>query len=355
MLAAVLHGAHDLRIEQIRKPSPARNEVLVQVAYTGICGSDVPRVLQGTVKSFPLVPGHEFSGYVVEVGVDVNRDLLGRLVGGVPLIPCHACERCLKGDYALCSRYSFMGSRQQGSMAEFIAVPAINVLPLDEAVGEVRGAFLEPAAVAVHAIEMLDPIPDSYVAVVGAGTIGILLAQALSAYRTKTVVCFNRSAARLATAEASGLRNLVLTSEENWVDKAGSITDGKLFDYVFDVVGSSGTIADSLKIAAPHAQVCVVGTPKEPPQFTVQQWEQLNRKELTLKGSWMSYSAPWPGKEWKIANKLFKADALRIHSSMIDSVYPLAAVNEAFERYSNPPSVKGKLLINCNDSKDSSD
>lgn len=345
MLAAVLNKPGKIIPQEIKKPSLQTGEVLVQVFYSGICGSDVPRVLEGRVRSFPLVVGHEFSGVVTEVGPHANQSLQGKRVAGIPLIPCHNCKQCAEGNFALCPDYTFIGSRRQGSLAQYIAVPQENVFVLDDTISNLTAAFFEPATVALHALATLDVTPASRVAVIGMGTIGILAAQALSAEVTLPVVGLNRSQQRLDIAKKSGVNNLVLTSQEDWLQKADDFTEGKGFTQVIDAVGTAATITQAFALAAPKAQISFIGTPKEKVHFSSVEWENINRKELTLKGSWMSYSNPWPGEEWEKTSHYFQEGIFTIHEAMIDRIYPLSEAEKAFARFSAPTQVAGKILV----------
>ena len=117
MKAGVVHAPFDIRYEDIEKPKPKDGEVLVKVKYTGICGSDLPRVNGTACHYYPNVLGHEFSGTVEEVGGGVKSVRPGNRVAGIPLIPCMKCGDCLKGDYSLCKNYTFIGSSRFGSFA----------------------------------------------------------------------------------------------------------------------------------------------------------------------------------------------------------------------------------------------
>ena len=123
MKAGVVHAKNDIRYEEIEKPQPKKGQVLIKVKYTGICGSDVPRVNGDACHFFPNVLGHEFSGTIEEVGEGVTILKKGDRVAGVPLVPCMECEDCQKGNYSLCKHYSFIGSREFGSFAEYVTVP----------------------------------------------------------------------------------------------------------------------------------------------------------------------------------------------------------------------------------------
>jgi L-iditol 2-dehydrogenase len=326
-------------------PIPQEGEVVVKIHYTGVCGSDVPRVLKGAVHSFPQTLGHEASGVVYQVGAGVDPNLISTRVSVLPLVPCGECDDCQAGHFSLCKHYSFIGSRRPGTMAEYVAIPAENIFPLGDDVSDLEAAFFEPASIGVHGIELAHFPEGANAIVIGAGTIGILTAQELLGYGASRVVVSNRSASRLEQAAHVGLKLLVDTSEENWQDKAFTLNENREFDYVFDTAGTPATIIDSLEVAANRGTVCFIGTPKSPVSFTVQQWELINRKELTVTGAWMSYSNPWPGIEWEKVNEFFDRGIMKIDPSMIDQIYNLSDIAEAFERFESTRKVHGKIVI----------
>ena len=130
MKAGILFATDDIRYVDTDLPEVTSGSVRVKVKACGICGSDIPRVLKGTVHSFPLILGHEFSGVIDAVADDVNAFVPGDHVCGIPLIPCFQCEDCKNGNYSLCKHYSFIGSRQAGAIAEYVTVPAGNILKM---------------------------------------------------------------------------------------------------------------------------------------------------------------------------------------------------------------------------------
>ena len=153
MKAGVVHAPKDIRYEDIKKPVPGKGQVLIQVKYTGICGSDVPRVNGNACHFYPNVLGHEFSGTVAELGEGVTALQKGDRVAGVPLVPCMQCEDCQRGNYSLCKHYSFIGSREFGSFAEYVVIPENNAVKFEDAVSFEQGAFFEPATVALHGLQ----------------------------------------------------------------------------------------------------------------------------------------------------------------------------------------------------------
>ena len=132
MKAWVLNKVGEIKFEEVDRPVPKEGEVLLRVRAAGICGSDIPRVYQTGAHRMPLIPGHEFSGAVEEVGLGVDPKWGGKAVGVFPLIPCRKCEPCKAGHFELCRSYDYVGSRRDGAFAEFVTVPAANLLELPD-------------------------------------------------------------------------------------------------------------------------------------------------------------------------------------------------------------------------------
>lgn len=345
MKAGVVHAKNDIRYEDIEKPTPKPGEVLIKVAWTGICGSDIPRVNGDACHFFPNVLGHEFSGVVEKVGEGVESLKPGDRVAGVPLVPCMECEDCLKGDYSLCKHYSFIGSRQYGSFAEYVVVPERNAVKFEEEVTFEQGAFFEPATVALHGLRRLDYKGGKNVAILGGGTVGMFTAQFAKIFGAKKVVVFDILDERLELAASLGDIEGINTMKEGWKEEAMKKTDGKGFDYVYETAGNTITMKMAFDIIANKGQACFIGTPTKELSFTVDEWEQINRKEFILTGSWMSYSAPFPGDEWKLVAHYFKTGQLKFSDSFIYRKMPLSQIDEAFELFKTPGQVKGKILI----------
>ena len=345
MKAGVVHAREDLRCEDIEKPAAGPGQVLVKVKYTGICGSDIPRVNGDACHFFPNVLGHEFSGTIAEVGEGVTSVAPGQRVAGVPLVPCMKCDDCLKGNYALCKKYSFIGSREFGSFAEYVVVPEKNVVPFEDSVSFEQGAFFEPATVALHGLQRVPYEGGKKVAILGGGTIGLFVMQWAKIFGAAEAVVFDIEPTRLELGKRLGATAGINTLEPDFMDQAMKLTNGKGFDYVFETAGNTITMKMAFKLAGNKANVCFVGTPTRDLSFTVEEWENMNRKEFTLTGSWMSYSAPFPGKEWELVAHYFKTGDLKFDESFIFKKVPLCQIADAFEWYKTPGTVKGKILI----------
>lgn len=345
MKAGVIHAREDLRFEDIEKPVPGEGQVLIKVKYTGICGSDIPRVNGDACHFFPNVLGHEFSGTVEEVGEGVSSLKAGDRVAGVPLVPCMKCEDCQKGNYSLCKNYSFIGSREFGSFAEYVVVPEKNAVKFEDEVSFEQGAFFEPATVALHGLKRVPYEGGKTVAVLGGGTIGMFVMQWAKIFGAAEAVVFDIEPSRLELGKRLGATAGINTLDKDFMDQAMELTEGRGFDYVFETAGNTITMKMAFELAANKANVCFVGTPTRDLSFSVKEWENMNRKEFTLTGSWMSYSAPFPGQEWKAVAHYFNTGDLKFDESFIYKKVPLENIAEAFEWYKTPGTVKGKILI----------
>lgn len=345
MKAGVVHGIEDIRYEDIETPKVEPGKVLVKIKYTGICGSDIPRVNQGTAHYTPIVLGHEFSGTIAEVGEGVTSVKPGDRVAGIPLVPCMKCEDCQKGNYSLCKHYDFIGSHSFGSYAEYVAVPEKNVVKFSDDVSFEQGAFFEPATVALHGLERTGYQGGKTVAILGGGTIGLLTMQWAKIFGAKKIVVFDIAEERLELAKRLGADAGINTLKENFMADAKALTDGKGYDYVFETAGNTITMKMAFELAANKAEICFIGTPTKELSFTVKEWENMNRKEFKLTGSWMSYSAPFPGHEWDLVAHYFATGDLKLDESFIFKTIPLSQIDTAFAMFKTPGTVKGKILI----------
>lgn len=293
MKAWVLHGVGDIRFEEVETPQPADGEVLVAVRAAGICGSDIPRIYQTGAHVQPLIPGHEFAGQVVGTGRNVSADWQNRRVGIFPLIPCKNCVSCQKQHYELCRSYSYLGSRRNGGFAEYVTVPAWNLIALPDAVSYEQAAMMEPMAVAVHAMRSAlagDADRSKSIAVCGLGTIGMLLVLFLiEAGYTKIYVMGNKASQRsMAAAAGVPLENIYQDRNICARDWLMAQTKGAGADVFFECVGKTETISDALLCTAPNGIVQLVGNPASDIGLDQNTYWKILRGQLTVKGSWNS-------------------------------------------------------------------
>lgn len=346
MKAVVCYGENIIKYENIEEPNIQADLVKIRIKACGICGSDILRAIGKSAHHYPIVLGHEFCGTVEEVGNNVVHVKQGDIVTVAPLLPCYTCEDCKNGNFSLCSNYSFIGSRQQGAMADKIVVQKENVIKLHKDISYKKGALFEVSTVALHALFQSNYQPNGTVAIIGGGTIGVFMLQWAKILGAKKVVVFGRDKKHLELSKKLGADEIISTLDDNFKELALKSTDNKGFDFVFETAGTVITIKYCLELVKKKGKVCLVGTPTKDMNFTVKEWEQINRKEIFLTGSWMSYSAQFPGKEWEMTKEYFKNGKLKFEDEIFYQILPMKDAQLAFNMFKEDRSkVKGRILL----------
>jgi L-iditol 2-dehydrogenase len=346
MKAAVLYGDNDLRYEDWKKPEAGAGEVLVKVKESGLCGSDIPRTIHGGAHFYPIVLGHEFSGEIVGLGEGVTQRAMGDRIACVPLIPDRSDPQSQKGNYSLSKGYKFIGSRIQGGWAEYVSMPWENAVVLPDSVSYTEGAFFEPITVALHALNIMKFEGGRDVAITGMGTIGLLALQCVRAMGARKITVFDIDSSRLNLAKELGADLCLNTMDEGFKEEALAFTGGVGYEVCLETGGVPITEILCLDLAAPKGTVMFIGTPHKPVTLQPHEFEYINRKEIIVTGSWMNYSAPFPGWEWDMANYLFSNNKVRTEK-LIDRKIPLSQASTAVADLLKPGAVKGKILFQC--------
>ena len=164
-------------------------------------------------------------------------------------------------------------------------------------------------------------------------------------FGAKKVVVFDISDERLDLALRLWADEVINTTKESYMEQALAITKGKGYAYVFETAGQVPTMHMAFELAANKAHVCFIGTPHVDLTFTPAMWENMNRKEFKLTGSWMSYSSPFPGKEWELTAHYFATGLLKFDPGFIYKKMPMSQAQEAFQMFKTPGLVKGKVLL----------
>lgn len=286
MKAYRLHGIDDLRYEDADFPVLEQNWVLVEVMAAGICGSDIPRIFKTGTYHFPTIPGHEFSGIVRKAeGRDAGK-WIGRRVGVFPLIPCGKCESCRNEDYEMCTEYSYLGSRRDGGFAEYVSVPARNLIEIPNGIGFSEAAMLEPMAVALHAIEKLQG--KNTVAIWGLGPIGLLMAQWARRNGFKKIFLIGNKEAQIAKANQLGFFEVCNVMTGNPVEWIMERTDGSGVENAVEGVGRNETLLSCVQSLRPKGKLVLVGNPAGDLEMPKEIYWKILRKQLILEGTWNS-------------------------------------------------------------------
>lgn len=300
MKACVLHAIGDLRLEDRPTPMPQKGCVLIRVAACGVCGSDIPRVFKKGTYRFPLIPGHEFSGIVEAIGAGVDASWKGKRVAAFPLVPCRKCAPCQIGAYAQCAEYDYLGSRCDGAFAEYVTVPADNLLSVPAEVSMEEAAMVEPAAVAAHALSRAGIQLGDNVLIFGAGPIGLMLGKWAQAWGAAKVLMVDIDVGKLRFARAQGFLHLLDANQggvEEWVRKK----TGRGADVVIEGSGSPVAFEQCMASARPFGAVVLMGNPDGAMTLSQTAYWAVLRKELRVLGTWNSSFAELPHNEWKLA------------------------------------------------------
>ena len=327
MRAARLHGIRDLRLEDLPRPTPGPDQVLLKVASVGICGSDVHYYLEGRigdqVVTAPIIMGHEFSAWVAELGAGVDGLEIGQLVAVEPAISCGECELCRRGHPNLCPNVRFCGTPPvDGVFAEYTVMPAKNCFPLPPELGPAEGAMLEPLGVAIHAVDLAHLRPGCTVAVLGAGPIGLLIAAVARAAGTSEIymtepLAYRRQFALDYVADAA-----LNPDDTDVVAEIMRLTGGRGVDVAFEAAGASETPDQAAAVVRPGGKVIVAGIPADDTMtFTA---STTRHKGLTIKlVRRMKHTYPR-------AIRLVQTGMVDV-KPLATHVFPLERIAEAFE------------------------
>lgn len=344
MKSVVIHAEGSVRVEE--RPVPqiqAADDVLVRIVCSGLCGSDIPRIFAKGAHYYPITLGHEFSGHVEACGADVKDLQAGDAVACIPLLPCFSCPECEKGYYSLCKQYQFVGSRKDGGNAEYIVVKRANLFRLPAEMAIEDGAFIEPVTVGLHAFHLASGCKGKNVVIVGAGTIGLLAMQCALALGAKSVTAIDINDDKLALATSLGATQVFNSRALSVDDILNALRDSRFDQLVLETAGTPQTVSLAIDIAGPHAQIALVGTLHHDLNLPVATFGKILRKELTLLGSWMNYSAPWPGEEWETAVRLLTGKKLQLEP-LIAHIGDSESFAQAVQALNGAP-MQGKIML----------
>jgi L-iditol 2-dehydrogenase len=338
MKALLLSQYRHLELAEVAEPRPGRGEVLVRVAACGICGSDVHGYDGSSGRRIPpIVMGHEAAGTVARTGEGVHSFSEGDRVTFDSTIYCGECGNCLRGDVNLCGRREVLGVscgdyRRAGAFAEFVVVPAHIIHRIPENLSFQEAALLEAVAVALHAVSLVPIAPDSTALVVGAGTIGLLLQQALRVARCSRIFVADIDATRLALSRKLGATE---TLSGNVSEQIAQLTGGIGVDLAVEAVGRTEAVNVAIDSVRKGGSVILVGNIS--PEITLPLQKVVSR-QLRLQGSCASAG------EYPKAIELVSSGKIQV-KPLITAVAPLAEGPQWFERlYGHEPNLMKVVL-----------
>lgn len=269
MQAAVLHGVHDLRVEEVQAPGrPGPNEARIQINKVGICGSDVHYWEHGRIGDFvveaPMILGHECAGTVIEVGANVHDLKAGDRVAiepGVPRLSTPLSHYYMKrGEYNLCPDIFFFATPpDHGSFCDYVNHPADFCFKLPDNVSLEEGAMIEPLSTGIYASRVAPIVMGDTVAITGAGPIGLMNMLAAKAAGAANVLISDVVPARLEVAQQIGATRIIAGSADELKEAARELTNGRGADVCIEAAGHPSAINACIAASRPGGTVVLIG------------------------------------------------------------------------------------------------
>lgn len=348
MRAAVFHGPHDVRIEELEQPRPRAGEVLLRVLRSGMCGTDATEWKAGP-KTFPLdrphpvtghagpmVFGHEFVGEVVQQGEGATTPL-GAVVASGAGVSCGRCDRCLQGRTNLCRSYYTLGLNTTGGMAEFVAVPESTLVPVPDGLSLDAAGLAQPVAVGLHGARRAGARDGDRVVLIGAGAIGTFLLTGLRSLVDVDLTVVDFPGPRLERAQRLGADRVVGAGPAA-TEQVRDLVGPPGADVVIEASGAPGQLAAALAMVRPGGTILQVGLPAGPQEVDV--WSLVMR-EITVQTTLAHVCGA------DLAPALDILATTPLASELLEGVFPLGRLPEQLDRLASG-QLEGKVLIDPN-------
>ena len=321
MKAAVLYGVKDIRIEEWADPKIADDEVLIRIVACGICPSDL-RIYIGLrePRKFPIVLGHEWVGYVVNVGDKVRSFKEGDRVVADWRVVCGRCYYCRRGIFNYC--LNLQVNRVQGGFCEYGKAPESNLRIIPSKVAYEEAIFTEPLACCINGITRSNINPGDDVVIIGAGPIGLMHLQ-LAKHLGARVIVSDPIKDRLKVAKNLGADEVVCPAEEDPVDRVKSLTDGRGATAVIVAVGGGAPVKQAIDMAATCGVVNIFAGTYPSTEIPLDP-NLIHYKQLTLTGS-----RDFTPHHFTTALKLMELGIVKV-KPLISHILPLEKIDEGF-------------------------
>lgn len=259
MLQQVMTAPGEIEFREVAIPEIKANQVKIKIRKIGICGSDI-HVYHGKhpFTTYPVTQGHEVSGEIVELGKEVKDLRIGQKVTIQPQVVCGKCHPCRHGKYNLCEELKVMGFQTTGVASQYFVTENSKVTPLPEEMSDDEGAMIEPLAVAVHAVNRAGDVKGLKIAVLGAGPIGNLVAQAAKGMGAESVLITDISDIRLEKAKECGVTYTANTKREDFGEAMLRCFGPDKADVIYDCAGNDITMGQAIKYARKGSTIILV-------------------------------------------------------------------------------------------------
>ena len=339
MKAVVVERPHEVAYRDVEAPAVGPQDVLVRSRAAGLCRTDI-EVMTGVFTDprwvrFPVIPGHEWAGTVVEAGRDVNSVRPGDRVVCEGMIPCYACRRCKLGQTHWCERIQALGFTRPGGYAELVAVPARVVHRLPDHVSFDAGVLVEPASVVLHGLEKAAPQPGETVAVIGVGTLGALAIALLRVHSAARIVAYGVREEELELARQLGAHEVALSGQA--VALGGEPLEGE-FDLVVETAGAASAVTFATALCRPGGRAVLLGIAGEGRTLTLPS-DLLVGKDMALIGSIAYPASVWARVVGLVSQRVLDLEPIVTHR------FPAGEFAAAIELMDNRRGIVAKIVL----------
>ncbi len=337
MLQQVMTAPYKIEFREVPVPQPEENQVLVKIRHIGICGSDI-HVYHGKhpFTSYPVTQGHEVSGEIAALGSAVRGLTVGQKVTIEPQVYCGECYPCRHGKYNLCEELKVMGFQTTGTASEYFAVDASKVTPIPQEMSFEEGAMLEPLAVAVHGVRQMGDVTGMNIAVIGAGPIGNLVAQAARGMGAARVMITDISDLRLKKAAQCGADVQVNTAHKDFGEALVEAFGPDKADVIYDCAGNNITMGQAIRYARKGSTIVLVAVFAEMATIDL---AVANDHELDIKSTMM-----YRHEDYVEAIRLVREGKVTLRP-LISRVFPFREYLDAYEYIEANRESTMKVLI----------
>lgn len=326
MKAAVINPWNHITYADVPTPELEKDEVLIRVAYTGICKSDIS-IFTGShpIAKAPVIAGHEFSGYVEKINSDAKLPYaVGDKVAGHITLPCGHCDACIDGHPNCCRNLRVLGTQTQGTFAEYVKLPISKVYRLPDDADLRKFALAEPLAVAMYATQEVGLRVSETVAIIGGGPIGICCGLIARTAGASKIVVFEVNHDRAASLRETFGFTVIDPTKPDAVAEAIAMTDGLGFQRIYETSASIPGFKMVTALGRVRAHAVIIGITKEPAPLDT--WKMMHEEmRLTTIRVHQQYA-------YAAALELVKSGSLdRELMAMITDEFELADAQKAFE------------------------
>ena len=341
MKAVLIERPHQVDYVELDTPTAGAGEVLVRSHVAGVCRTDLEMLHGGLTDPrwvrFPLVPGHEWSGTVAELGEGVTDLSVGDRVVCEGMIPCNRCLRCKEGDTQLCLNYDQIGFTRGGGYGEYVRVPRHVVHRLPDRVSFAAGVLVEPASCVLRGLERGRPRPGDTVGVIGIGTLGALAVTLARLYSPGALIAYGLRRDELDFAESLGVDAAVHVTEEDPVEATERIRAGGL-DLVIETAGAVEAIELATRLIRPGGRIVVMGIAGQGKVLDLPA-DRIMLGDIDVIGS-----CSYPTSAWSRVVRLLEQDLLAL-DPIVTHRFSAARYADAFAVMDDRRGVVAKVLL----------